>query len=305
MSQKKVAVLIPTLNEEKTLKFLLDSLNKNPYRNKEIVIIDGGSKDKTIEIAKKAGATVLMETGKKKDMCPANAWNQGAKYAKADILVFLDADIVDVNNGFISNGVKLFDEKTIAVYAGYKTVQDTLVERVVSKREGISMHPTFVRKDVFMTLGGYPLIGYGEDELFADAINKYASKMGLEVKQSSDSYWTGHAVRGLVELYKQKKWYGRTSFIYIKMLRGGDIIKGLIRAYTIPVYLISFITLLLVPISPAFLITAIPFFLVFLLTIIRNPGWGAGKVFINLISGFAVLHGMLVYLFSENARKGR
>ena len=102
-NEKKVAVLLPTLNEELTLNSLLESLNKNTYKNKEIIVIDGNSIDKTVEIAKKAGATVLIETGSKQDRCPANARNQGAAYTNADILCFLDADCTEVNPTFLEN----------------------------------------------------------------------------------------------------------------------------------------------------------------------------------------------------------
>jgi len=305
MKPKKVAVLIPTLNEERTLGPLLKSLNSNSYRDKEIVIIDGGSADNTVRIARKAGATVMMETGEKSKRCPANAWNQGAYKAKANVLCFLDADAIAVNRDFLKNGMEVFDGKTAAAYAGYRTVRDTAVEKIVSDSKGISIHPTFVDRKVFVAVGGYPLIGYGEDTLFAEAVKRYASERGLSEKTVPDSYWTGHAVRSLKELYKQKKWYGRTSVMYIRRLKGRQLLRGLAGVYAMPVYFLSFLTMLLIPLSWVFCITALPFIFIFLATLARNRGWGAGKVFVNLVSGMAMVHGLLVYLTSRNARVGR
>jgi glucosyl-3-phosphoglycerate synthase len=109
-ASKKVAVIIPALNEERTIGSMIESLNGNSYPNKEIIIVDGGSSDNTVGIAKGLGATVLRETGKPGFPCPANARNQGARHADADILCFIDADGEDVGKDFLENGVRSFDE---------------------------------------------------------------------------------------------------------------------------------------------------------------------------------------------------
>ena len=57
----KVSVTIPTLNERATIGKLLNSLLKDPYLDKEIIVIDGGSTDGTVEMARKCGVIVLEE----------------------------------------------------------------------------------------------------------------------------------------------------------------------------------------------------------------------------------------------------
>ncbi|RLI98054.1 MAG: hypothetical protein DRO99_01705 [Candidatus Aenigmatarchaeota archaeon] len=302
---RKVAVLIPTLNEEGTLGQLLESLNKNTYKNKEIIVIDGGSTDNTVKRAEDAGATVLQEQGPKKDRCPANAWNQGAYYADADILCFLDADSIGVNPGFIELGAKAFDKNTASVYAGYRTARGTLVEKIVSDDSGMSIHPTFVRKSVFKAVGGYQLIGYGEDTLFAESVSEYARKNGMKEKRVPDAYWTGRAASSLRELYKQKKWYGRTSVLYMKRLKGKGLARGIVSTYAMPAYSLSLLTVPMIAVSHAFIITALPFIVIFLTTLAKNRGWNMAKVITHAISGFAMIHGLLVYALSNSARKGR
>ena len=54
-------VVIPTLNEESKIGELIQSLNDDEYPNKEIIVVDGGSKDKTVEISEKNGAIVILE----------------------------------------------------------------------------------------------------------------------------------------------------------------------------------------------------------------------------------------------------
>ncbi|TDA29225.1 MAG: glycosyltransferase family 2 protein, partial [Hadesarchaea archaeon] len=51
----KVSVIIPTLNEGERIRDLLRSLKEAPYPDKEIIVVDGGSKDDTVKIARKEG----------------------------------------------------------------------------------------------------------------------------------------------------------------------------------------------------------------------------------------------------------
>jgi glycosyltransferase involved in cell wall biosynthesis len=57
----KVSVLIPTLNCEKTLPLLLGLINKSNINDIEVLIVDGGSRDRTLEIAKIYGAKIVGE----------------------------------------------------------------------------------------------------------------------------------------------------------------------------------------------------------------------------------------------------
>ncbi len=82
------SIIIPTLNEEKRLQTCLDSIKNQTHKNIEIIISDSKSTDKTVPIARKNKAKIVH--GPKKG--PAFGRNLGAKYAKGDILFFVDAD---------------------------------------------------------------------------------------------------------------------------------------------------------------------------------------------------------------------
>ena len=84
---QKVTVIIPTLNEEESIGQTLDEIPKD-FADLEIMIVDGLSKDRTIEIAKKKGARIVME--KRKGY--GRAYKTGFKKAKGDIIVTLDGD---------------------------------------------------------------------------------------------------------------------------------------------------------------------------------------------------------------------
>jgi len=55
----RIAVLIPALNEEASLPYVLADLSQEAVN--EVVVIDNGSSDRTAEVARSGGATVLNE----------------------------------------------------------------------------------------------------------------------------------------------------------------------------------------------------------------------------------------------------
>lgn len=83
---EKVSLIIPTLNEEKNLFHLLKEIPKNLID--EIIIVDGYSKDRTIDVAKKFGAKILYD-----NIGKGSALRKGMKVAKGDIIITMDADL--------------------------------------------------------------------------------------------------------------------------------------------------------------------------------------------------------------------
>jgi glycosyltransferase involved in cell wall biosynthesis len=83
-----LSIIIPTLNEEEYLPFLLDSIKRQTFQDCEIIVADANSRDKTRQIAKERGC-LLVQGG-----LPSVGRNKGAKTAKGDLLLFLDADVI-------------------------------------------------------------------------------------------------------------------------------------------------------------------------------------------------------------------
>ena len=90
-----IDVIIPTLNAEETLGPCLESLAKQT-REVNPIIVDGGSNDKTLEIAQKHEATVLREDRERfvGNSGRANACNVGLSRSRSEHVAFLDADVV-------------------------------------------------------------------------------------------------------------------------------------------------------------------------------------------------------------------
>jgi glycosyltransferase involved in cell wall biosynthesis len=91
MAQPLISVVIPAYNEEKLLSHVLTSLKKQTFSHPyEIIVVDNNSTDRTGEIAKKYGATVILE----KKQGYAQACNKGFYAAKGIIIARADADYV-------------------------------------------------------------------------------------------------------------------------------------------------------------------------------------------------------------------
>lgn len=105
-----VSIVIPTLNEEKYLPRLLKSIMVQKATCKfETIIVDGFSSDRTVDVAREFGATVLIVKSN-----IAEARNIGGLYAKGRFILFLDADTV-IPQGFLNKLKHLLDDRVKCV----------------------------------------------------------------------------------------------------------------------------------------------------------------------------------------------
>jgi glycosyltransferase involved in cell wall biosynthesis len=113
-----ISIIIPTLNEEKYLPKLLRSIKEQDFKEElEIIVADANSEDKTREIAKKFSCKIV-EGG-----LPAKARNEGAKIAKGDFLLFIDADI-SLPKDFLRKILAEIKRRDLGVAGFYLSAQD-------------------------------------------------------------------------------------------------------------------------------------------------------------------------------------
>jgi glycosyltransferase involved in cell wall biosynthesis len=106
-----ISVIVPTLNEAKYIGNLMTSIEKQNYRDFEVIIVDGGSKDRTTEIVRAFGAKTLLLPQTKE--FPSR--NAGASLASGEIILFTGADMVFPENVFEKIAEKFQDDNLLAV----------------------------------------------------------------------------------------------------------------------------------------------------------------------------------------------
>lgn len=121
----KISVVIPAYNEEKYLPKTLESIAGLDRKPDEVIVIDGGSTDKTLEIAKEGGARVI--TVRHRGI--GRARQQGLVAAKGDIVAFTDADTV-VPKDWLGKIVDTLSQNNVSgMYSVYKVSDGTLLYR--------------------------------------------------------------------------------------------------------------------------------------------------------------------------------
>ncbi|TLF46915.1 TIGR04283 family arsenosugar biosynthesis glycosyltransferase [Maribacter aurantiacus] len=153
-----ISIIIPVLNEEDYIQRVLAKILENTCTDQimEILIVDGGSTDRTVFFAQKFGARVLSsEKGR------ANQMNWGAKNASGDILYFLHVDSLPPP-GFDTQVLKVVEEgirtgcfrlkfDSPSPFLGF-FAWCTKINRPICRGGDQSL---FVDKELFETLGGF------------------------------------------------------------------------------------------------------------------------------------------------------
>ncbi len=112
-----VTVIVPAYNEEKAIGKTVDALLSLSYANKEIIVVDDGSTDRTLEVARSYAKGDLVKVLTKPNGGKWDALNIGIKGAKGEFIVCIDADtLLDPNA--IQHLIKHFKDPKIAAVAG-------------------------------------------------------------------------------------------------------------------------------------------------------------------------------------------
>lgn len=180
-----LSIIIPTKNEESSLPRLLNCLKNQSFQDFEIIIADANSNDKTRVIAKQFNAKIV------RGGLPGVGRNNGAKFAKFNNLLFLDADVcfpVD----FLKNNMHEFVSNDYDCAAPYvKPLSDRFDYNLVHFSANVCFKALsyvapvaagfhiFVKKDVFNSVGGFDAdVPFGEDFHFVHKASK-KNKFGI------------------------------------------------------------------------------------------------------------------------------
>ena len=122
----KISIIIPTINEANNLPLLLSDLS-SIHKEGEIIIVDCGSEDKTIDIAHIYGAKVY----KSKERNRGLQLNIGASFSKGDWLIFLHADTRLTDDWFTKINSIFEGHKDYIYYFKFKINNNMIIYRVL------------------------------------------------------------------------------------------------------------------------------------------------------------------------------
>lgn len=208
-----VTVVIPAYNEEKTIEKCIRSL-KNQTIKLEIIIVDDGSRDQTIAISKAIGVKTFQQNHKG----PGTARNLGARNAKGNILVFVDADMV-FDSDYVSELIKPitsgeaiatchWNEMVANWHNPWARCQTWYFGHPDKRRTPYAVFPPgnvyrAVRKDFFLDSGCFAKNeGRGDD-------GSVARRTGVKAKRVTSAICYHRNVEGLGDLFKEAIWRGR------------------------------------------------------------------------------------------------
>ena len=165
----KISIITITFNSAKTLRDTIKSVISQDYPNIEYVIIDGYSKDNTVDIIKEYSTKFSIIWSSEPDKGLYDAINKGIKQSSGEIIGLLHSDDVFATNQIISDIAKVFrlESDVMGVYGNidyFKVNQDVISRKWQSKKiyscyfeDGeIFPHTSFfVKKEVYDRIGVY------------------------------------------------------------------------------------------------------------------------------------------------------
>jgi glycosyltransferase involved in cell wall biosynthesis len=174
-----LSIIVPTLNEENYLPLLLREIKKQNFKDYEVIVADASSRDKTVEIAESYGCKVVPGGS------PAKGRNVGAKAAKKDIFLFMDADNIFLSPGFLRNLMEGFEKRKLDVASFPLFLQGNKFDRLayglynwwVEKTQRFLPHATncvLIRRNIHEKIGGFnEEIQMAEDHAYVRKAAKY------------------------------------------------------------------------------------------------------------------------------------
>jgi cellulose synthase/poly-beta-1,6-N-acetylglucosamine synthase-like glycosyltransferase len=117
-----VSIIIPTYNRKEELTKLLSSLKAQtlPQRKLEIVVIDDGSCDSTVEFLQREQAAGTLAFSVQDHRGPGAARNAGMEMAQGNIFVFTDTDCIS-HSHWLENLIRSFEDETVGGAGGLET----------------------------------------------------------------------------------------------------------------------------------------------------------------------------------------
>jgi cellulose synthase/poly-beta-1,6-N-acetylglucosamine synthase-like glycosyltransferase len=258
-----LTIIVPAYNEEVDLKWTLDSLVEADYSNKQIIVVDDGSTDKTYAIAleyvKKFPSERIL-VFRKTNGGKASAINYGLNFARGEIIVSVDADAIIERNALKEFAKQLQQQPGVSAISGdVKVLNRTdfltncqaleyvvainLLRRALSFFGIVMIVPGSLggfRKGAIVERGQYD-----EDILAEDFdITVKILKSGSEVRNSSSKAYT-EAPTTVRDIYKQRVRWSRG--VFQTLLKHKNVMNsanyGMLHKFGYPIMILTFLSI--------------------------------------------------------------
>lgn len=225
-----VSVVIPVYNEKKDIEKCLSSLLAQDYPSFEVIVIDDGSNDGTIEILKKfvKESDDKIKLLKQNHLGPGPARNLGARHAKGEILSFVDADMTFEKDFLSDLVVPILEGKTIGTFSKNEmngnsdnawslcwNINKGLPKERLIPEDYPQEAPVFraILKKEFERVGGFDNSGEYTDD--------WSLSRKLKVKSSlaKGAVYYHLNPSTLSDVWKQARWIGKNYFISGNFIR--------------------------------------------------------------------------------------
>ncbi len=214
-AMSKLSIIMPVLNEGESIAAALDALADLRARGTEVIVVDGGSRDATVQRARpRADRVVLASRGRALQM------NAGAEQASGDVLLFLHADTrvpADADH-VVLKGLERsgrvwgrFDVKidgrspVLLVVAWFMNLRSRLTGIATGDQA------TFVRRSAFQAVGGFPAIALMEDIALCKQLKRVSRPLCLRERViTSGRRWEKKGVLSTIILM----WHLRLAYFF-------------------------------------------------------------------------------------------
>jgi len=216
-SAMKISVIMPAFNEEKHIEKTLRALSAQtlPIDAFEVVLVDNGSTDGTMDIARQFFSTLSLRIVTKTGGTIGSVRNHGARLANGEVLVFLDSDCVPPST-WLSDALGVKQDKAIWG-AHYGVPEDgTWISKLwgryqaIQQKGDVSFIPT---ASLFIAAADFESIGEFNERLETSEdveLSQRARAYGLRVMafpQLAVAHYGAPAT--LQQFYRQNRWHGK------------------------------------------------------------------------------------------------
>ena len=210
----KISIIIPTINEANNLPLLLSDLS-SIQKEGEIIVVDCGSEDKTVDIANIYGAKVCISKERNRGL----QLDIGAKNSKGDWLIFLHADSRLTHDWFTKIKSVFKGDKNFIYYFKFKISNKKIIYRVleilVNFRSKFFKQPygdqgLIIHRTTYFKNNGFRKIPLMEDVDFLRRLNKKKDlkQLNLPIFISSRKW-----ERTNIFLQAMKNWHFRRRWL--------------------------------------------------------------------------------------------